>query len=159
LLKMKQEIATICKDSDWEAIAEEPCRVTKFTPLGGVVENGEVVAFDKTTPYASIAIECKKLPQKITGLITHKVDFAHLWAAFKERGIKESEDVVIFWSKNHYKAKMLKFLPSFWPKLRVIICPKGAFDSISEWDFELRNMDSYIWDDIKIAEWKHEIMN
>lgn len=144
------------KDSEWGVIDGEPCRVTNFTPLAGMVRDGKVIATDKTTPYASIAFECKKIPNTIRGFITHKMDFANLWSVFKERGVKQDEEVIIFWSKKNYKVKILNLLPVFWPKLHIILCPKGAWEATdSSWNLEL---NKFRWDEIKIAEWKPEMM-
>ena len=119
---MKLEI-TLIKDGEWSVIDGEPCRVIDFTPWGSV-KDGKFVSPLKLMPYATIHIECKKL-RKATGLITNKMDFMHLWAAFKERTIKQNEEVIIFWSKKNYKIKLLKFFPGFWPKLWVMVCQKG----------------------------------
>ncbi len=62
------------KDSEWSLINGEPCKVINFTPLSSV-ENGKVVALNKTEPYASVTLECKKLPQQTKGFICHKLDF------------------------------------------------------------------------------------
>ena len=127
---MQQENKHLLKDSEWSVIDSEICRVTDFVPLGSSVQDGKVIAFDMTTPYASIVIECKKIPQKITGFITNKLDFTNLWNAFKERGInKEKEEVIIIWSRKHYKSKIAKLLSATMPKIFVMVCPKGTYES------------------------------
>lgn len=78
------------KDSEWSVIDGEPCKVIEFTPLSSD-ENGKVVGLNKTEPYASVILECKKFPQQTKGFICHKMDFQHLWAAFKERGGKKGD--------------------------------------------------------------------
>jgi len=122
----EQSEVTLLKDREWIVIDGELCRVINFTPLG-LIKDGKVLALNKWTPYASVHIECKKLPIKITGFICHKMDFMHLWLAFKERGIKQDEEVLIVWSKRHYK-KICKIFSAFMPRLWVMICPKGAFE-------------------------------
>lgn len=147
------------KDSEWSVIDGEPCRVIDFVPLGSLVKDGKVIAADMTTPYASVTIECKKISQEITGFITHKMDFAHLWAAFKERDISDNEEVIIIWTTKHYKYKFLKFLPPVYPKMWVMICPKGALEIMvdSNWKPELTGETR--WNAMKpIVEWKLEIM-
>lgn len=74
---------TLLRDSDWGVIDGELCRVIDFVPMS-LIKDGKVLALNKTTPYASVRLECKKFPgQKITGFITHKLDFVNLWKAFK----------------------------------------------------------------------------
>jgi hypothetical protein len=117
---------TLRKNSEWRVIDEARCLVIDFIPFSSI-ENGKVVPLDRTTPYASLVLECKKFPTRITGFITHKIDFMHLWIAFRERSIKEDEEVNIFWSKRHYKNILYKVFSAFMPKLWVMVCPKGAF--------------------------------
>jgi len=133
---MKSEI-TLLKDSQWAKIEEEVCRVINFNPLA-TVKNGKIRRID-VMPYASVTFECKKIPGKITGFVNYREDFQHLWIAFKERGIKKNEEVLIIWSRNHYTFKWLRFFSFLLPKLRVMICPKGAYKLITndKWKPEL----------------------
>lgn len=126
---MKSEI-TLLKDSQWAKIDGEICRVIDFNPLA-VVKNGKIRRID-VMPYASITFECKKVLEKISGFINYREDFKHLWITFKERGIKNNEEVLIIWSRSHYTFKWLRFLSFLLPKLRVMICPKGAFELITD---------------------------
>jgi hypothetical protein len=91
------------KDKEWSVIDAELCRVNLFTPLARV-EDGRVIAPSKTDPYALIRIECKALPEETIGAIGHRLDFQHLWAAFNERGIRDDEEVLIYWTKEHLKS-------------------------------------------------------
>lgn len=88
------------KDKEWSLIDSELCLVTDFSPLAeSKVEGGIVISPEKNVPYASIILDCKKTHEKITGFICHEIDFFHLWAAFRERGIvEEKEEVLIYWS-------------------------------------------------------------
>lgn len=110
-------------------------------------------------PYASIEIECKKIQGRITGFITHKTDFLHLWAAFKERTVKRNEEIIIFWSKKHYKVKLLKFFPGFWPKLWIMVCQKDAYEILTDPNYkpELQG-EARFNAERAIIEWKPEIM-
>ena len=146
------------KDSEWSVIDGEPCRVIDFAPLASV-ENGRVVAPNITDPYASVTLECKKMPSATKGFVTHKMDFANLWAAFKERGISDNEEVIIIWTTKHYKYKFPKFLSPAYPKIWVMICPKGALEIMvdSNWKPELTGEAR--WNAMKlIVEWKPEVM-
>jgi len=55
------------------------------------------------------------------------MDFQHLWAAFEGRSAKENEGVIIFYSKKHLKS-YAKFFSAFMPRLWVMVCPKSAFE-------------------------------
>ena len=124
------EIALL-KDRDWKQIEDEVCRVKQFTPLAQM-ENGEVFAI-RSVAYATVSFECLKLDQEATGVICHKLDFIHLWTAFKVRGIKPSEEVVIIWSKRHLRwfAKVISW---FMPRICVWICKKGAYELMTDPD-------------------------
>jgi hypothetical protein len=118
------------KDTDWNLVDTEPCRVIEFIP-SAQVKDGKVLITAKMQPYASIVLECKKITETVEGSIIHKLDFLHLWLAFKERGIKQDEEVIIFWSKKHYKW-WAKIFSAFMPRLWVGIYPKGAFELIAD---------------------------
>lgn len=159
IIKNNLSDITLLRDSDWRIIDGELCRVINFVPLG-LIKDGKVLALNKTTPYASITLECKKLPKKITGFICHKMDFTHLWLVFKERGIKQDEEVLIFWSKRHYKNIVYKILSVFMPRLWIMICQKGAFELMTNPNSrpELQGEARYLAEK-PIVEWKPEVMN
>lgn len=155
----KDSKTALLKDKDWSQIDGDACRVTDFTPLGSVVDiDGKVRAMDMTTPYASITIECQKLGKNITGYITHKIDFRHLWAAFKERTAREDEEVIIIWTTKNYK-RFIVASPMM-PKLLVWVCPKGAFELMTD-NIYNPELSSEAWHRaIKpIVEWKPEVMD
>ena len=123
---------TLLNNQDWTVIDGEFCKVIEFVQIG-VFNNGKVTGIDKTTPYATIKLECKQIPSKIiTGLITHKLDFIHLYQAFKERGVAPNEEVIISWSVNHYKSWLYKAFSFMMPKLWVMICKNGAFELMTD---------------------------
>lgn len=154
----EQSEVTLLKDSQWRVIDGELCRVINFVPMS-LVKDGKVLTLNKTTPYASITLECKKLPKKITGFICHKMDFMHLWLAFKERGIKQDEEVHVFWSKKHYKKLYKIFFPAFLPRLWVMICPQGAFELVTNPNYRPELRGEARWNARKpIAEWKPGVM-
>ena len=154
-----QSKIVLLKDKEWSVIDGEPCRVIDFSPFGSRIdEDGKVMSFNKTLPYASITMECKKLGKNITGYITHKMDFQHLWAAFKERTVKEDEEVIILWTKRHYKGAA-KFTSAFMPRLWVMVCPKGAFELMTDSDYKPELTGLARWNAMKpIIDWKPEVM-
>ena len=113
------------KDSEWSLINGEICKAIDFVPMA-IIKNGKTSIHNRASPYASIKFECRKLPQIAAGYITHKIDFMHLWTAFKERMIQQDEEVLFFWSKKYYKG-YAKLFPAFMPKMWVMVCPKGAY--------------------------------
>jgi hypothetical protein len=149
----------LLKDKEWSVIDGEPCRVTAFNPLGSFIDvDGEVQSPDNFTPYAGITIECQKLGKNVSGFITHKIDFKHLWAAFRERTVKEDEEVIICWTRKNYKAGV-KYFSSFMPKLWVMICPKGAFELITDNSYKPELTGLERWEAHKpIVDWKPEVM-
>ena len=149
----------LLKDKDWSRIDSEPCRVNHFSPLVSRVDaDGKVHSMDISTPYASIDIECRKLGKNIRGYITHKIDFQNLWVAFKDRKLKEDEEVIIFWTKKNYK-RGVKFFSSFMPKLCVMVCPKGAYELIVDQNYKSELTGLERWNAMKsIVEWKPDVM-
>lgn len=145
------------KDSEWSIIDSKPCKVINFTPLASI-ENGKVIITNKTEPYASVTLKCKNIPQPMKGFICHKMDFQHLWAAFKERGVRQEEEVIIFWSKKHLKS-YAKIISAFMPRLWVTICQKGTFELMTNPNSrpELQGEARYLAEK-PIIEWKPEVM-
>jgi len=149
---------SMLSDQQWSAIDGEACRVTDFTPLGSSVQDGKVLAHDRSTPYASVTLECRKLPNPVIGFVTHKVDFANLWAAFEDRGVANDEEVIVIWSIRHYKSPyggLKRVLPKMW----VMVCRSGALELMvdPESSPELKGMAR--WEAEKpIAEWKPDVM-
>lgn len=142
---------TLLKDKEWSFIDGEVCRATNF--------DDTISHLDKSMPYASITVECRKMPNKVKGFIAHKIDYMHLRAAFKERTIKENEEVIFCWTKRKYKLKLMKFLPGFFPKLWIMIVPKGAFELITDPNHkpELHGEARYLAER-PIVEYKPEVM-
>jgi hypothetical protein len=82
----------------------------------------------------------------------------HLWSAFKERGVKQDEEVLIFWSKKHYK-KVYKTFSAFLPRLWVMVCPRGAFELETNPDYRPELKGEARWNATKpIIDWKPEVM-
>lgn len=156
----------LLKDSEWNVIDGELCRVTDFATLGSYVDiDGNVHAMDRTTPYANITMECRKLGKNISGYITHKDDFRHLWTAFKDRKVNENEEVIIIWTRKHYKAnswigrKVFYHFSTGLPKLRVMVFHKGAFELLNDPDYRPELSSESRWNLLKpIIEWKPEVM-
>ena len=72
------------RDIPWEQVEGEFLRVVYFAAFG-TVEQGRVKAFSAMAPYASLDVECPVLEQCCRMYVTHRVDFLHLWQAWKER--------------------------------------------------------------------------
>lgn len=151
---MQQEMR---KDSEWSVIDGDLCRVTEFIPMASI-QNGKVHALTPTFPYASVSLECKKVPHGIKGFICHKLDFKHLWMAFKERPLGQNEEVLIIWTKKHFKS-YANIFSAIMPRLWVMVCPKGAFELMTDrnWRPELTG-EARAMAELPIAEWKPEVM-
>ena len=67
----------LLKDGEWSAIDSKLCRVIRFNPFLASVKNGKVITGDKTTPYASVTLECED-DHRYNGFITQKIDFINL---------------------------------------------------------------------------------
>lgn len=138
---MKKEINNLRKDKDWKLLESKLCLVTDFSPIGSKVVKEEVISPDKSLPYGQIKLRCIGFEDEITGFITHKIDFYNLWTLYKERGVKEGEEeVLIYWTTNHYKSKIGKLLSLTLPKMVIIVCPIGTYKNNKGFDLE-NNID------------------
>jgi|SRR5215510_2035736 len=125
--------AGLVKNSQWSAIDGELCLITNFHPmLGSKVENGVVFSVDKTIPYASVSLTCRRATETITGFITHKLDFQNLWAVFQERGLGDGEEALMYWTQTHYTNLVARFFSATMPKVIVMVCKKGTYESVPD---------------------------
>lgn len=146
------------QDREWQSIDSKLCKVVSFDPSETSMENGRIVVADRATPYASLVLECED-GRRYKGFVTQKIDFANLWRAFRERGVSKNEEVIIAWSNTHYKYRWLKLFSVFLPKLRVMICPRGAFELMTDKNFKPELSGEVRWNAQKpIIEWKPEVM-
>jgi hypothetical protein len=147
------------KDKEWSAIDGDACLVKHFTPLA-TVEDGRVNAPSKTDPYALVTFECTQLqlPGEVTGCITQRMDFLHLWSAFNERGVGEDEEVLFCWTKK-YLRRVGRLVSMMMPKLWVMVCPSGAFKLMTDPNFKPELTGLARHEAMKpLAEWKPEAM-
>jgi len=170
----EQSEVTLLKDRAWGLVDGELCLISDFSPMmESAVKDGEVISPERNLPYASVTLECKKRKGKIKGFITHKIDFANLWAAFRERGINEGkEEVLIYWSAKHYKYKWYQAISNFFlsvsgstpfPKLVVMVCPKGKYGTQESWTDRLGlspkdEIMVYVYGLLSIKWWKPEVI-
>ena len=124
----------LLRDEDWGPLDGEICRVRAFTPLAGRVEGTEVKSSTRGLPYASIEIESPTLAETTTGYITNKLDFQHLWQAFKVRGVGDDEEVIVVWNKRNLN-RVARWLSRGLPGLIVWICPKQAYELMTDPSF------------------------
>jgi len=78
------------------------------------------------------------IEEDVIGFITHWIDFKNLWEIYKNRGVKEEEECLIYWTRNHYTKFMSKVLSFMMLKLVVMVCKKGTYESCPE-GFGLEN--------------------
>jgi hypothetical protein len=148
---------TLLSDNDWSIVEGGLCRVKGFSPMA-TIQHGKVLTLGKSVPYASVTLECKKVPQPVEGFIGHKLDFLHLWTAFKERPLGGDEEVLIIWTKKHYKG-YAKIFSAFMPRLWVMVCPKEAYELETDPNFRPELKGEARWKATRpIVDWKPEVM-
>ena len=144
------EERTCWRDSEWASIEGKLCLATGFVPLSGSIVNGAVVARDQTLPYASVRLKIADYNGEIIGYITHKLDFAMLWAAFNDNALASDgvhrepplpqssnlsqlpHEVWLVWTRRRY-AGPAKWLPkSLFPKLIVMVAHEGKFEEFED---------------------------
>lgn len=140
----------LLRDRDWASIEGQLCLVTEFVPMAGM-KNGQVIALGAGLPYASVTLNTED-GRELKGFITHKTDFAMLWAAFNQRTevtgvhvdiqsdvgsqvdlcldrLGENEEVWLVWTRKNYRTGV-SFLKSILPKLIVMVSRKGALELV-----------------------------
>ena len=85
----------------------------------------------KVNPYARLYLKCKKVRRYIYGYIINKRDFKYLQYVFDKRTVQDDEEVIIVWTKKHYRIGRLRNFNCF-PRLWIMICHEGTFDSITD---------------------------
>ena len=78
------QFSVIGKDISWDELAKHNksglLRATHFTRLDSV-EGDKVKAISLTMSYGILTVECLESRSSFTLLITHRLDFLHLWYA------------------------------------------------------------------------------
>ena len=147
----------LIRDSDWEPLDGEVCRVIEFTPLAGRME-GTKVKSSSMWAYASIELESPVLAGPTTGFITHKIDFKHLSEAFSRSENEPDTEVLIFWTRQHYKPGV-KLFGRLMPRMWVMLCHKNAYEV---WTDEAYRAELDTSEQVRartpIAQWKPDVM-
>ena len=147
----------LLNDNDWSLIDGQLCRVKVFTPMA-TIQEGKILAPDKTIPYAFVTLECKKLLDTVQGIISHSLDFTNLWTAFYESSLEKDEEVLIIWSKRQYK-KYAKIFSRAMPRLWVMVCAKESFELQTDKNFRPELGARARWNAIRPrADWKPDVM-
>ena len=87
----------IGKDIPWKNFEHHNFRVQLFSPLSRI-EQGKITDPIKYMPYATITVYDPDFVTNDKELIlpvVHRLDFQHLWEAYKERGISPEEEVIV----------------------------------------------------------------
>jgi hypothetical protein len=149
----------LMRDRDWSPIEGRACRVLDFTAFAQVEDGGRVTSMSKSFPYAVIDLECVGLPEGAKGTVTHQLDFLHLWKAFEERGVGDDEEVIVVWAKSSLK-RYARFLAMTMPRLVVWICPKHAFELMTDQSFRPELTGQARFEAQRpVAEWKPPVMD
>jgi hypothetical protein len=144
-------------DNDWSIVADKLCRVRVFTPMA-TIQEGKILTLGVNAPYASVTLECKKLLDTVQGTISHSLDFRNLWTAFYERSLEKDEEVLIIWSKTHYKGYAKKFSGAM-PRLWVMVSPKEAYELETDKNFRPELRGEARWKAVRPrAQWKPDVM-
>ncbi|RLC93383.1 MAG: hypothetical protein DRI39_05860 [Chloroflexi bacterium] len=118
----------IGEDVSWEAIRGEACRVKQFTPYVRIVA-GKPEGNRGSLPYASLLVECPALQTPASMPVTNKDDFRNLWEVFRQRGVGDDEEVLVFYEP-FYSSGLLRPLSALKPRLYIYICPNGQLDTL-----------------------------
>ena len=141
---------TYWRDSEWAEIEGKLCLVKAFLPLSGKIVNGVVVDHDQAMPYANVVLKVAGYDGDSIGYITNKLDFAILWAAFKDNylaldGVRREpplpscsdlgklpHEVWLVWSQKRYTEPANSMPKVLLSKLIVVISGQGNFDQFAE---------------------------
>lgn len=142
-MKESDGVALIGRDIPLNEVSIDCARIDRFMVLGHIKNGGARRTDD--LPYALITLKLYEPPFNAKLAIDHKLDFLHLWEAYKKRGVSKDEEVLVTYNPGNYKYNLHKIFPSLLPKLVVWICPKGAFKIIHDYSYrpELRGTPRY----------------
>ena len=154
---MNKDYPILGKDITWDTIDGDVLLAVEFNPYAKV--DGKTITSIPNYPYATLTVECTKIPQQATLYVTHKLDFQNLWNAYKVRGIQDSEEVLVFWTKKHYKSGLSKFFSSIMPKLWIRVCKKGAYKLMTDKNYkpEITGEARFLAES-PVIEWKPDVL-
>ena|SRR5438876_1004260 len=135
----------------WKHVREKLCRTVSFTPFAKV-KDGKVLMSNRTLPYGFLTVECEGLSGEAEIWVTHRIDFLHLWQAFNQRDETKGEEVIVI-----PLPRKLRIFSNVFPKLRVWLCPRGAFNKMLHRELqEKKGMQGYVEEIAPIAEWEED---
>ena len=92
------QLLVIGKEISWDELAKHNksglLRATEFGRFSSV-EGGKVKAMSLTMPYGILTVECLELKSSFTLLVTHRLDFLHLWYAYDLCQNSEAQETVL----------------------------------------------------------------
>jgi len=92
------QLPVIGKDISWNELAKQNksglLRATDFSQLA-TVEGDKVKAISPTMPYGILTVECLETKSSFTLLITHRLDFLHLWYAYDLCQNSKAQEIVL----------------------------------------------------------------
>lgn len=151
------EQRVLLKDRNWRVLDGDACRIVEFTPMAGI-SNGEVHALNRAIPYAAVTFECANISGLVKGFIFHRLDFLNLTEAMEEKSHREDTEVLMFWSKAHLRG-YAKLFSKFMPKFHIMLCPKGAFELMTNNEHKLKLTGEARFLAMRpIIEWTPEVM-
>jgi hypothetical protein len=134
---------TLGKEIPWERVKGHIFRV-KSCHFFASIENGTVKA-PPVGAYAVLVVECPKCPS-LTGealvMVSHKVDFKHLWELYKQRQVADDEEVMVGYGPVGERG-LGKLFRTFLPFLTIWAVPKGHFDELYDPAFKPTTTDWY----------------
>ena len=136
------------KEIPWDSLKGEICRVKLLTSFANV-EGNKVRSFSKANPYALLKVESPALKQEAVLPITHRPDFLSLWDIFKQRGVNETEEVIISYTA-FFKKGLRKLLNPIKPKLHFFVYPRGHLEEAYDSSFKAQDVAAWFK---PIAKW------
>ncbi len=129
------------KEIPWKKVRGEALRVKSFSPIARIVD-GDFSAPPVPLPYAMVTVECPGLPCDASILVSHKVDFCHLWELYEERKVQDDEEVLLFYDPVG-KKRLGRLLRSVLPCLAIYVYPKGHLEEIYDPDFHPQSAEAW----------------
>ncbi len=125
----KKGLILIGMDIRWGDVEKVACKVENFEPLAEV-EGGRITSAPPSfMPYAFLTVEFvgahPRLPERAIMPVTHREDFLTLWEVFRERGIGDEEDGVVYRLSFYHDPIMRLLFSRNTPWIHVYIFPKG----------------------------------
>ena len=126
---------TLGKDVPWKQVEGQLLRVKSHLFVASMQDSK--VKAPPVGAYAALEVECAEPTGDALIMVSHKLDFKHLWELYKERKVLDDEEVLVAYAP--VGRGIGRAARMFLPCLDIMVYPKGWLEEACDPTFKPKN--------------------